>query len=104
MRAEACAAVLLLADMPYVTEEMIVALVRRYRESTAPLVLSEYAGAQAPPTLYDRCLFPELLAAEGDEGSKKVIQRHVGEALAVAWPAAALADLDRPEDYERLRE
>ena len=100
---EARAAVFLLADMPFVTEEMIAALVRRYRESTAPLVISEYEGAQAPPTLYDRALFPELLAAEGDEGSKTVIQRHAAEAVAVAWPAAALADLDRPEDYELLR-
>jgi molybdenum cofactor cytidylyltransferase len=102
--AQACAAVLLLADMPFVTEEMIAALVRRYRESAAPLVISEYGGAQAPPTLYDRSLFPELLAAEGDEGAKRVIQRHAREAVAVAWPAAALADVDRPEDYERLRE
>jgi molybdenum cofactor cytidylyltransferase len=101
---EACAAVLLLADMPFVTEEMIAALVRRYRESTAPLVISEYGEVQAPPTLYGRSLFSELLAAEGDEGAKRVIQRHAGEAVVVAWPAAALADLDRPEDYERLRE
>ena len=102
--AQARAAVLLLADMPFVTEEMIAALIRRYRETAAPLVISEYDGAQAPPTLYDRSLFPELLAAEGDEGAKRVIQRHAREAVAVAWPAAALADLDRPEDYERLRE
>ena len=97
------AAVVLLADMPFVTEGMICALVERYRESDAPLVISEYGGVQAPPTLYDRSLFAEIGDAEGEGCGKRVVRRHRSEAAAVAWPAAALADLDRPEDYERVR-
>jgi molybdenum cofactor cytidylyltransferase len=96
---EAHAAVVLLADMPFVTEQMLATLVARHRDSGAPLVVSEYAGEQAPPTLYDRSLFPELLGGEGC--SKRVIRNHAGDAVTVAWPAAALTDLDRPEDYER---
>lgn len=94
------AAIVLLADMPFVTEQMLAALVARYRESGAPLVVSEYAGEQAPPTLYDRSLFPELSGGEGC--GKRVIGAHASEAAVLAWPAAALADLDRPEDYERI--
>ena len=97
------AATVLLADMPFVTEAMIAMLVARYRSSSAPLVLSDYAGVQAPPTLYDRSLFAELLGAEAEGCSKRVVKRHAGEAEKVAWPEAALADLDRPEDYERFR-
>ena len=96
---ESGAAIVLLADMPFVTEEMLAALAARHRESGAPLVVSEYAGEQAPPTLYDRSLFPELLGGEGC--SKRVIRAHAGEAVTISWPAAALRDLDRPEDYER---
>lgn len=99
---EAGAAIVLLADMPFVTEEMLAALVARYRESGAPLVVSEYAGEQAPPTLYDRSLFAELSGGEGC--GKRVIRAHSGEAVTLAWPAAALTDLDRPEDYERVLE
>jgi molybdenum cofactor cytidylyltransferase len=101
--ASARAAVVLLADMPFVTDRMILGLVERYRASDAPLVISEYAGVQAPPTLYDRSLFAELGEAEGEGCGKRVVRRHRGEAEVLAWPAAALADLDRPEDYERVR-
>ncbi|HKF43806.1 MAG TPA: nucleotidyltransferase family protein [Thermoanaerobaculia bacterium] len=100
---EAAAAVVLLADMPLVTAEMLAALVERYRGSDAPLVISEYGGVQAPPTLYDRSLFPELGPPEGEGCGKRVVRRHRGEAEVFSWPAAALADLDRPEDYERIK-
>ena len=98
-----CAAVVLLADMPFVTDRMIRTLVERYRDSDTPLVISEYGDVQAPPTLYDRSLFAEIGAAEGEGCGKRAVRRHRAEAVAVSWPAAALADLDRPEDYERVK-
>jgi hypothetical protein len=30
-------------------------------------------------------------------------RRHPGREAVIAWPAAALADLDVPEDYERVK-
>ena len=101
--AEARAAVVMLADMPFVTTSMIATLVERYRKSTSPLVISDYAGVNAPPMLYDRSLFPELEAMEGEGCGKQVVRRHKSEAEAVPWPAAALADLDVPDDYERVK-
>jgi molybdenum cofactor cytidylyltransferase len=98
--AGARAAMVLLADMPFVTPEMISVLAGRYRATRAPLVVSDYAGVDAPPTLYDRSLFGELLETAG--GGKQVVQRHHAEAEVVVWPAAALADLDVPEDFRRL--
>lgn len=100
--AEAPAAVVLLADMPFVTEAMIARLVERYRETEARLVVSDYAGVHAPPTLYDRSLFAELGALPGEGCGKQVVKRHWSEAAAVSWPAAALTDVDRPEDCERI--
>ncbi len=90
-----------LADMPYVTAEMIAALAARYRSSRARLVLSDYQGVTAPPFLYDRSLFPELLAMAGGRCGQRVIQQHRQEAEVLSWPASALIDLDRPEDYQR---
>ena len=98
---EAGAAVVLLADMPFVTEQMIAALVARYRDSDALLVTSNYAGEIAPPNLYDRELFAEIACQQGEGRAEQIARRHAVEALAVVWPAAALGDLDLPEDYER---
>lgn len=104
---EVAAAVVVLADMPLVTAAMIAELARCYRRGTAPLVASEYGGVLAPPTLYDRALFAELgEAAEGHGGhgcGKQVVKAHRAEAVVVSWPAAALADLDVPADYERIQ-
>jgi molybdenum cofactor cytidylyltransferase len=99
----AAAALVMLADMPHVTTEMMETLVLRYRATGAGLVISDYKGVNAPPMLFDRTLFAELEAMEGDDGGKDVIARHRGEALVVSWPAAALDDLDLPEDYDRAR-
>ncbi len=101
--AQAPAAIVVLADMPLVTGDMIAAVVERYRETGAPLVISEYDGVRAPPTLYDRSLFAEFTDAEGEGCGKRVVKRHREEAAAVKWPGTALADLDVPQDYERVK-
>jgi molybdenum cofactor cytidylyltransferase len=96
------AAVVMLADMPFVTSEMIAALLARYRASEAPLVISDYEGVNAPPMVYDRVLFEELWTMTGGGCGKQVVKRHRDEAEVLRWPAAALADVDLPEDYARL--
>lgn len=97
------AAIIMLADMPLVSAEMLRTLVRRYRVGDAPLVISEYGdGINAPPMLYDRSLFGELKAMERRCG-KEVVERHREEAEVVSWPKRALSDLDTPEDLDRVR-
>ena len=96
------AAVVMLADMPFVTSDMVAGLVARYRESTAPLVISAYGDVNAPPMLYDRALFSELRQMSGEGCGRQVVRRHRDEAIVVSWPEAALQDIDVPEDYERI--
>lgn len=102
--AETQAVVVMLADMPFVTAEMIAGLIDRHRSTEAPLVISDYEGVNAPPMLYDRSLFGELLTMTGEGCGRQVVKRHRHEAEVLPWPAAALSDLDVPEDYERLKQ
>lgn len=97
------AAVVMLADMPFVTADMLRELLARYREHDAPLVISQYGDVNAPPMLYDRSLFGEIAVMQRRCG-KEVIERHRDEAVVVRWPEAALADLDTPDDYRRIAE
>jgi len=97
------ALIVVLADMPFVTAEMIATLVARYRATGAPLVVSHYGEVQAPPTLYDRALFEELLAIPGERCAKQVVRRHEQEAAVVDWPEGALRDIDVPADYDGVR-
>lgn len=100
---QAAAVVIVLADMPLVTSDMIGELVRQYRAGSAPLVASAYGGVNAPPMLFDRRLFPELLAETGEGCGRDVVRRHQSDADVVRWPPSALQDLDAPADFERVR-
>jgi molybdenum cofactor cytidylyltransferase len=98
------AAVVMLADMPFVTADMIASLIERYRErGRPPLVISDYDGVNAPPMLYDRALFPELQTMEGEGCGKVVVRRHRSEAEVLHWDVGKLADLDVPSDYDQAR-
>lgn len=97
------AAVIVLADMPFVTTAMLETLIATYRQSNAPLVISDYGGVNAPPMLYDRALFGELAVSEGQGCGKHVVKRHRHEAESLPWPVEALTDLDVPDDYERVK-
>jgi molybdenum cofactor cytidylyltransferase len=99
----AAALVVMLADMPFVSAAMVEAVVARHRETGAPLVVSCYGDVDAPPILYHRSLFPELLAIPVDRCAKQVVRRHRAEAALVPWPELALRDIDVAEDYELVR-
>jgi molybdenum cofactor cytidylyltransferase len=101
---ECGAAVVLLADMPHVTPEMLAALVAHYRTTGARLVASQFGEVKAPPTLYDASLFAELSAVSDARCAQQVVKRHLDEAVVLAWPEERLKDLDRPEDWARLRQ
>jgi len=98
------ALIVVLADMPFVTAEMIATLAERYCATGAPLVVSHYGEVQAPPTLYDRALFDELLQIPGERCAKQVVRRHEREAAVVDWPESALRDIDVPADYDGVRD
>ena len=100
---DCAAAIVMLADMPFVTAVMLRVLVTRYRDTGAPLVVSRYGpGVTAPPMLYARRLFGELGRMDARCG-RQVVRRHRHEAAEVNWPAEALRDLDHPADYEAIR-
>ena len=93
------AAVVMLGDMVRVTAETLAMLVAAARGTDAPLVVSRYGDVTAPPLLFRRALFPELLAWTGEGCGKTVVKAHTHEALYVDRPVALLADVDTPEDF-----
>lgn len=97
------AAMILLADMPFVSPAMIRSLVERRITGGARLVISRYGEIQAPPALYDRSLFAELSNMTDGRCGREVIARHRDEAEALVWPSDRLADLDLPDDLARVR-
>jgi len=97
------AVVVMLGDMVRVTGAMLAELVTAARGSAAPFVVSRYGDVTAPPLLFRRALFGELLAWKGEGCGKPVVQAHKAEAMYVDRPVALLADVDTPEDFAAVQ-
>lgn len=97
------AALVMLADMVQVTTPMLAALVGGLGADDAPLGVSRYGDVLAPPLVFRRALWPELLAWHGEGCGKAVVRAHQAEALMHDWPVEALQDVDTPDDYEAVR-
>jgi molybdenum cofactor cytidylyltransferase len=93
------AVVVMLGDMVRVTTETLAMLIAAARGTEASLVASRYGEVTAPPLLFRRALFGELLAWTGEGCGKAVVQAHKHEAMYVDRPEALLADVDTPEDF-----
>lgn len=94
--------VVMLPDMVHTTPPMIRGLVRATAANpTAPLIVSRYGDITAPPILYSRSLFGELLAWNGEGCGKAVVQAHAAEAAYIDYPEGLIADIDTPDDFKR---
>jgi molybdenum cofactor cytidylyltransferase len=98
---EVVAAILAVCDQPFFSAGIIHELIAAHRRTGRAIVAASYEGTRGVPALFSRSLFPELMALDGPEGARRVIQARSDETLAVRFPEGAL-DLDTPEDYARL--
>jgi molybdenum cofactor cytidylyltransferase len=99
------AVVVLLGDQPFVTAAIVERLVVEWRASASPIVAPIYAGQRGNPVLFARAIFPELLAIRGDQGARVVLAANPARIHLVPFDdARPLADIDTPDDYERLRQ
>jgi molybdenum cofactor cytidylyltransferase len=103
LRPEIQAALVVLADQPGLTPALLRQILDHYRAGDASIVVPVYRGRRGNPVLFDRALFPELRAVEGDRGGRALLDRH---REAVAWleidDAAVVSDVDTYRDYQAL--
>lgn len=96
-------AVFLLGDQPQIPAALVRALLLRHAQSHPAALAPAVGGRRANPVVFDRITFPDLLALQGDEGGRQIMQRYPLELL--DWDdARILWDIDTPEDYARFME
>lgn len=91
------AVLVMLADQPMVTTDLLGRMQARLSE--ASIVLCDHGEATGPPALFAKQHFDELMALHGDRGAKAVASNH--HAALVVFPDAAW-DIDSPEAWERF--
>jgi molybdenum cofactor cytidylyltransferase len=88
------AALIALADMPFVSLHHLRSLLATFDPIHAPVVASARSGLAMPPALFAQTMFASLQQAQGDHGGRKLL----AAAKLVEAPAPELADVDVPDD------
>lgn len=99
------AALIVLADQPFIRPATLDHLIDRYRAQNSPVVIPAYKGHRGNPVLLDRSLFPEVLALSGDTGFRSLFSRHTEKILNVPVDdIGVLIDVDTEADLIRFQQ
>jgi xanthine dehydrogenase accessory factor len=94
------AALIVLADQPFVTSRTIDALIDEYQRTRPTVVIPTYNGFRGNPVLVDRSLFAEMMNIRGDVGCRAIFGDHAASIAKVAVDDRAIVtDIDTMEDY-----
>ncbi len=103
--ATADAALIVLADQPFLETRTIDRLIEQYRAKKPHIVLPLYKGFRGNPVLLDRAVFADVLALTGDIGCRAVFGDHSEKILTVPVDdAGVLIDVDTSADLTRFRD
>jgi molybdenum cofactor cytidylyltransferase len=102
---EVDAALICLADQPFVRPETLELLMERYRKSSAQIVIPMCKGFRGNPVLLDRSVFPEVMVLSGDIGCRAIFGSHLEGIVKVpVEDLGILLDVDSKEDFDRLKQ
>lgn len=100
----AAAAMVLLADMPDLTEDDMRTVLQEVDPDGEMLIWrgTTESGAPGHPVIFDRTLFPALLALRGDGGAQSVVRDNAARTALIPLPGQnARCDLDTAQDWNR---
>jgi len=103
-RPDAEAYLFMVGDQPRMTASVINRLIAAWQEKRDAIVVPVYTAKRGNPVLFSAALKDELLALQGDEGGRSILERKMDMVyfVDVEDPSAG-ADIDTPEDYEVLK-
>lgn len=88
-------------DQPYISTILFEDLIKKYKMSGKGIVASNYSDIVGVPVLFDSTYFAALKKLQGNEGAKKMIQRHQHDIAVVAFEKGPI-DIDTIDDYNKL--
>lgn len=94
---------LVLGDQYKLTSDSLHRLIVCYRSSEKTIGISVFEGGSGPPAIFSRKWFPELMKLRGEEGARPLVRAHRSEVVQIELSEAG-ADLDTPEDYQKLHQ
>ncbi len=96
------AALIAVCDQPFVTAELLQALINKKAETGKGIVACTYADTAGTPVLFDRKYFIDLQQLKGEEGAKKLLKLYEADLVTVSFPQGSI-DIDTKADYKALK-
>ena len=93
--------VIMLCDQPFVTADVLNALVSTHYKTHRAIVASTYGETRGVPAFFSRELFTELTSLAADEGARRIIAAHPENLATITFPQGAI-DVDTPQDHAQL--
>ena len=95
-----------LADMPFVTAELIDRLIESHYLLPKPetrITLPLINGERSNPVIWGKAFFDELQNISGDQGGRQILSAYLSAINGVSWEKMQIAeDIDIPEDRNKL--
>lgn len=101
--ADAAAALIVLADQPWVASDTLNRLILCHQERKSQIIIPLYRGFRGNPVLLDRSVFTEVQALKGDVGCRGIFGDHTEDILKLPVDdPGILLDIDSQDDLESL--
>lgn len=97
------AALVVLADQPNLDSNIAEAVLQCWRETQAEVTAPVHAGQRGHPLLFDRALWPRIMALPLNANPREAVQAATTFEKVDVPSAASWADIDTPDDYARER-
>jgi molybdenum cofactor cytidylyltransferase len=99
------AALIVLADQPFVLPRTLDLLMDAYTRSSAQILIPTFKGFRGNPVLLDRSVFSEVMALTGDIGCRAIFGNHLEGIVKVpVEDIGILLDMDSKDDFELLND
>ncbi len=95
-------AIIVLADQPYFSKELLLEIIQKREESGAPIIISQYKQGAGPPSYFEAATFPEMEQLDGDDGAKAVVNKYYDQIATIKFEKGHL-DIDEVKDLDILR-
>lgn len=96
-------ALIVIGDQPEVDPDVVAAVLERFDETRASVVIPKYRYAWGNPVVVHRSLWPRLMSLEGDEGAMRLFQAHPEWVEEIWFEQLPPRDVDTAADVGELR-
>ena len=100
------AVLIFLGDQPLIPNEVVQKIIEEYikgKKAGIKIVRPLFGDRLGHPILFDRSLFHEFDALQGDEGGKSILKRHQASLKLLQFPNSDWGiDIDTEEEYRTL--